>query len=77
MIKWINVLTFVFQVIDISDIPPESGLEWCHLLPNVNIRVLVCGGDGTIGWVLSAIERLKLDVSIYTQFHKLSFLPMK
>lgn len=49
------------QVIDICDIPPESGLEWCHLLPNVDIRVLVCGGDGTIGWVLNAIERLKLD----------------
>ncbi|XP_070182979.1 diacylglycerol kinase epsilon-like [Littorina saxatilis] len=48
------------QVIDVDDIPPENGLEWCHLLPDVSFRVLVCGGDGTIGWVLNAIEKLGL-----------------
>ncbi|XP_052834351.1 diacylglycerol kinase epsilon [Octopus bimaculoides] len=48
------------QVIDICDITPEPALKWCHLLPSVTIRVLVCGGDGTIGWVLNAIERLSL-----------------
>ncbi|KAK3091123.1 hypothetical protein FSP39_017271 [Pinctada imbricata] len=46
------------QVIDLDDIPPEGGLEWCHLLSDVTARVLVCGGDGSIGWVLSAIENL-------------------
>lgn len=48
------------QVIDLNDVPPENGLEWCHLLPDVTFRVLVCGGDGTIGWVLNAIDNLKL-----------------
>ncbi|XP_046569665.1 diacylglycerol kinase epsilon-like [Haliotis rubra] len=47
------------QVIDLHDIPPESGLEWCHLLPLIPVRVLVCGGDGTIGWVLKSIEKLQ------------------
>ena len=50
------------QVIDLYDIPPEGGLEWCHLLPHITFRVLVAGGDGTIGWVLNAIDNLKLKV---------------
>ncbi|XP_074648864.1 diacylglycerol kinase epsilon-like [Tubulanus polymorphus] len=48
------------QVIDLHDLPPEAGLEWCHLIPDVRFRVLVCGGDGTVGWVLNAINQLKL-----------------
>jgi len=49
-------------VIDLSEIPPEGGLEWCLLLPCVTWRVLVAGGDGTIGWVLAAIDSLRLKV---------------
>lgn len=48
------------QVIDLSEIPPEGALEWCRLLPHVQWRILVAGGDGTVGWVLSAIDKLKL-----------------
>ena len=51
-------------MIDLADIPPESGLEWCRLLPNVTCQVLVAGGDGTVGWVLSAIDNLHLPVSV-------------
>ena len=56
---------FPLQVIDINDVSPENALEWCNLLPEVTFRLLVCGGDGTIGWVLSAIEKLKLKVCDY------------
>ncbi|XP_064456131.1 diacylglycerol kinase epsilon-like isoform X2 [Ornithodoros turicata] len=48
------------QVVDLNHLPPESGLEWCHLIPNHLVRILVAGGDGTINWVLSAIDKLKL-----------------
>ena len=50
------------KVIDLCDLPPECGLEWCHLLPHVTFRVLAAGGDGTVGWILSAIDNLKLKV---------------
>ena len=50
-------------MIDLCDMHPENALEWCHLLPDVVFRVLVCGGDGSVGWVLNAIENLKLKVS--------------
>lgn len=31
-----------------------------HLYRNVpNLRVLVCGGDGSVGWVLSVIDQIK------------------
>jgi len=48
------------QVIDLADIPPECGLQWCQLLPHVTFRVLAAGGDGTVGWVLNAIDNLKI-----------------
>ena len=47
-------------MIDLSEINPEVALEFCNLLPEIRFRVLICGGDGTIGWVLNAIETLKL-----------------
>ncbi|ELU15181.1 hypothetical protein CAPTEDRAFT_217352, partial [Capitella teleta] len=50
-------------VIDLSEISPECGLEWCHLLPLVTCRILVAGGDGTVGWVLQAIDNLRLKPS--------------
>ena len=47
---------------DIQDMSPENALSWCRLLPTVTFKLLVCGGDGTIGWVLGAIEKLRLEV---------------
>ncbi|PAA89796.1 hypothetical protein BOX15_Mlig007917g1, partial [Macrostomum lignano] len=49
------------QVLDLSEVPPKVALGWCRLVPKgVTARLLVCGGDGTVGWVLSAIEELGL-----------------
>lgn len=48
------------QVLDLSEVSPEVGLEWCHLMPDLTCQFLIAGGDGTVGWVLSAAESLKL-----------------
>ena len=52
----------VRQVVDLGDQRPEDGLEWCHLVGPERCRVLVAGGDGTVDWVLNAIENLQLQV---------------
>ncbi|KAJ9577627.1 hypothetical protein L9F63_005814, partial [Diploptera punctata] len=51
------------QVVDLSARPPEAALEWCSLLGNVRANVLVAGGDGTVSWVLNAINKLQLNPS--------------
>ncbi|KAG5832889.1 hypothetical protein ANANG_G00295990 [Anguilla anguilla] len=48
------------QVFDLSELPPAKALQLCVLLPAGSVRVLVCGGDGTVGWVLDAIDAMKL-----------------
>lgn len=51
------------QVIDLAQKSPEEALEWCHLLQGTTCRVIVAGGDGTVGWVFNTIFKLKLNVS--------------
>lgn len=48
------------QVVDLADNKMEEALEWCVLAGSVRCYVLVCGGDGTIGWVLNTVDKLKL-----------------
>ncbi|XP_069050768.1 diacylglycerol kinase epsilon [Lepisosteus oculatus] len=48
------------QVFDLTQFPPTKALQLCALLPAGCARVLVCGGDGTVGWVLDAIDTMKL-----------------
>ncbi|XP_063681295.1 diacylglycerol kinase epsilon-like [Bolinopsis microptera] len=48
------------QVVDICEVPPEAALDICRLSPTTQYLVLVCGGDGTVGWVLGAIDKMKL-----------------
>ncbi|MGH0162191.1 UNVERIFIED_CONTAM: hypothetical protein FKN15_042428 [Acipenser sinensis] len=48
------------QVFDLSELPPIKALQLCTVLPAGSVRVLVCGGDGTVGWVLDAVDEMKI-----------------
>ncbi|KAM4619544.1 diacylglycerol kinase zeta-like [Polymixia lowei] len=46
------------QVFDLTQGGPLEGLELYAKVPN--LRILACGGDGTVGWVLSVLDQLQL-----------------
>ncbi|MEQ2194179.1 hypothetical protein XENOCAPTIV_024925, partial [Xenoophorus captivus] len=46
------------QVFDLTKGGPREGLEVYSKVPN--LRILACGGDGTVGWILSVLDELKL-----------------
>ncbi|XP_050297175.1 eye-specific diacylglycerol kinase isoform X3 [Anthonomus grandis grandis] len=46
------------QVFDLTQGGPKFGLDLFRKVPN--LRVLACGGDGTVGWVLSVIDQIKM-----------------
>ncbi|CAH8586507.1 unnamed protein product [Dicrocoelium dendriticum] len=46
------------QVFDLSQNGPKTGLQLYNGVPN--LRILACGGDGTVSWVLSTIEELNM-----------------
>ncbi|XP_047433051.1 diacylglycerol kinase zeta-like isoform X3 [Mugil cephalus] len=47
------------QVFDLSHGGPKEGLELYRKVHN--LRILACGGDGTVGWILSCLDDLKLN----------------
>ncbi|GAB5359681.1 hypothetical protein AAMO2058_000563800 [Amorphochlora amoebiformis] len=47
------------QVFDLGESGPEPGLNIFKNVPR--LRVLVCGGDGSASWVLSAIDSIGFD----------------
>lgn len=49
-------LLSIAQVFDLTDGGPLPGLEKYIHVPN--LRVLVCGGDGSVGWVLSVLDKM-------------------
>lgn len=48
------------QVVSLSSRGPAEALEIAKLSP-VKCRVLVCGGDGSVAWVLNTIHDMKID----------------
>uniref|UniRef100_A0A8C6VWV4 Diacylglycerol kinase n=1 Tax=Nothobranchius furzeri TaxID=105023 RepID=A0A8C6VWV4_NOTFU len=46
------------QVFDLTKGGPREGLELYSKVPN--LRIVACGGDGTVGWILSVLDQLKL-----------------
>ena len=51
------------QVVSLSSHGPAEALEIAKLSP-VKCRVLVCGGDGSVAWVLNTINEMKLDEKV-------------
>ncbi|XP_051512149.1 diacylglycerol kinase zeta-like isoform X6 [Myxocyprinus asiaticus] len=49
------------QVFDLSQGGPQEGLEMYRKVHN--LRILACGGDGTVGWILSTLDQLQLNPS--------------
>ncbi|XP_070581003.1 diacylglycerol kinase epsilon-like isoform X1 [Ptychodera flava] len=49
------------QVVDLYEVPPESALNLCNYLPHRTCTILICGGDGTITWVLNAIDKMQFE----------------
>ncbi|XP_017851548.1 eye-specific diacylglycerol kinase isoform X2 [Drosophila busckii] len=45
------------QVFDLTQGGPKMGLDMFRKAPN--LRVLACGGDGTVGWVLSVLDQMQ------------------
>ncbi|VDK58684.1 unnamed protein product [Cylicostephanus goldi] len=58
MIRKFKRLLNPLQVFDIIATGPDFALSFFDTLDC--FRVLVCGGDGTVGWVLGAFDRLGL-----------------
>ncbi|XP_063800352.1 diacylglycerol kinase zeta isoform X2 [Pseudophryne corroboree] len=46
------------QVFDLSQGGPKEALEMYRKVPS--LRILACGGDGTVGWILSVLDQLHL-----------------
>ncbi|KAM6311900.1 diacylglycerol kinase zeta isoform 2-T2 [Aegotheles albertisi] len=47
------------QVFDLGQGGPKEALELYRKVHN--LRILACGGDGTVGWILSILDQLRLN----------------
>lgn len=48
-----------------NKINPEVILQWiARYSDSVKFKILVCGGDGSVGWILEIISKIKFTVKI-------------
>jgi diacylglycerol kinase (ATP) len=67
--KYFRKILNPIQIFDLSIEGPTLGLEFFRNVPN--FKILVGGGDGTIGWVLMTIDKLKIE-----PFPPVSIIPL-
>lgn len=58
VIDEVSSILHPLQVHDLSTSPPQETLKILDALPNQQFTVLICGGDGTINWVMAAIDEI-------------------
>ena len=49
---------------DLNQGGPETALELYKRVPGM--RLLACGGDGTVGWLLSCLDKLESEDNNHT-----------
>lgn len=49
------------QVMEIGSHGPNDALQWAVIANPVKCKILVAGGDGTVGWVLNTIQSLGIE----------------
>ena len=54
----LNIISSL-QVFDLTEGGPQPAIELFKKVPNV--RFLACGGDGTVGWLLSVLDKVPID----------------
>ena len=54
------------KIIEMNKKNVESTLKWMESFSErIQFKILVCGGDGSVGWILSSIHQLEFKVSSY------------
>eukprot|EP00930_Biecheleria_cincta_P103523 TRINITY_DN9551_c0_g2_i1.p1 TRINITY_DN9551_c0_g2~~TRINITY_DN9551_c0_g2_i1.p1 ORF type:complete len:527 (-),score=74.79 TRINITY_DN9551_c0_g2_i1:184-1764(-) len=56
----LRAILHTVQVVDLQKEGPEAALNWWSKT-GLKYRILVCGGDGSVGWLLGVLEQLQLE----------------